>query len=156
MCFLLLLFFFFFFGSYSGLGPVIFSSVLEKVMVVSIHSRAPGAVVCVSHVSRFPVSGHEAVVTDEAERMLSRTKELCYLTSFVIRLFEDAEKVTRITQHPAAERNTNKTRQGKIRTFLQQFFFFSCQNSTSGRGGGTCFAMGNHSLPNCKGRFMNK
>lgn len=25
--------------------------------------------------------------------MLSRTKELCYLTSFVIRLFEDAEKV---------------------------------------------------------------
>lgn len=26
-------------------------------------------------------------------RMLSRTKELCYLTSFVIRLFEDAEKV---------------------------------------------------------------
>ena len=136
MCFLLLLFFFFFFGSYSGLGPVIFSSVLEKVMVVSIHSRAPGAVVCVSHVSRFPVSGHEAVVTDEAERMLSRTKELCYLTSFVIRLFEDAEKVTRITQHPAAERNTNKTRQGKIRTFLQQFFFFflSKQHERAGRG----------------------
>ena len=44
--------------------------------------------------SRFPISGHEAVVTEEAERMLSRTKELCYLTSFVIRLFEDAEKVT--------------------------------------------------------------
>ena len=43
---------------------------------------------------RFPISGHEAVVTEEAERMLSRTKELCYLTSFVIRLFEDAEKVT--------------------------------------------------------------
>lgn len=42
---------------------------------------------------RFPVNGHEAVVTDEAKRMLSRTKELCYLTSFVIRLFEDAEKV---------------------------------------------------------------
>lgn len=43
---------------------------------------------------RFPISEHEAVVTDEAKRMLSRTKELCYLTSFVIRLFEDAEKVT--------------------------------------------------------------
>ncbi|CAM9409508.1 unnamed protein product, partial [Laminaria digitata] len=44
------------------------------------------------NVLRFPISGHEAVVTDEAERMLSRAKELCYLTSFVIRLFEDAEK----------------------------------------------------------------
>lgn len=32
-------------------------------------------------------------MTEEAKRMLSRTKELCYLTSFVIRLFEDAEKV---------------------------------------------------------------
>ena len=44
---------------------------------------------------RFPIGGHEAVVTEEAKRMLSRTKELCYLTSFVIRLFEDAEKVRR-------------------------------------------------------------
>lgn len=46
-------------------------------------------------ISRFPIGGHEAVVTEEAKRMLSRTKELCYLTSFVIRLFEDAEKVAR-------------------------------------------------------------
>lgn len=44
---------------------------------------------------RFPIGKHEAVVTEEAMRMLSRTKELCYLTSFVIRLFEDMEKVWR-------------------------------------------------------------
>ncbi|CAM9365448.1 unnamed protein product, partial [Scytosiphon promiscuus] len=44
------------------------------------------------NVLRYPIGGHEAVVTEEAKRMLSRTKELCYLTSFVIRLFEDAEK----------------------------------------------------------------
>lgn len=43
--------------------------------------------------SRFPSDGHECVVTEESKRMLSRTKELCYLTSFVIRLFENAEKV---------------------------------------------------------------
>lgn len=42
---------------------------------------------------RFPIGGREAVVTEEAKRMLSRTKELCYLTSFVFRLYEDAEKV---------------------------------------------------------------
>ncbi|CAM9730098.1 unnamed protein product [Pylaiella littoralis] len=44
------------------------------------------------NVLRFPIGKHEAVVTEEAMRMLSRTKELCYLTSFVIRLFEDTEK----------------------------------------------------------------
>lgn len=47
----------------------------------------------VLNVLRFPMDGYDCVVTDEAKRMLSRTKELCYLTSFVIRLFENAEKV---------------------------------------------------------------
>ncbi|CAM9583380.1 unnamed protein product [Discosporangium mesarthrocarpum] len=44
------------------------------------------------NVLRFPIGDHPSVLADEAKRMLSRTKELCYLTSFVIRLFEDMEK----------------------------------------------------------------
>lgn len=71
-------------------------------------------------VSRFPINGHEAVVTDEAKRMLSRTKELCYLTSFVIRLFEDAEKVSKVFE-------TARTRVSafslEFRFSFVQFFF---------------------------------
>ncbi|CAM9563815.1 unnamed protein product, partial [Phaeothamnion confervicola] len=44
------------------------------------------------NVLRYPVNGHPPLVTGEAARMLSRTKEMCYLTTFVIRLFEDLEK----------------------------------------------------------------
>ncbi|CAM9112148.1 unnamed protein product [Choristocarpus tenellus] len=44
------------------------------------------------NVLRFPIGGHPPAVTEEAQRMLGRTKELCYLTSFVIRVFENVEK----------------------------------------------------------------
>lgn len=42
---------------------------------------------------RFPIEDAGCVVTEEAKRMLSRAKELCYLTSIVMRLFEDTGKV---------------------------------------------------------------
>ncbi|KAG5181367.1 histidine phosphatase superfamily-domain-containing protein [Tribonema minus] len=44
------------------------------------------------NVLRYPIGNRSSVVTEEAARMISRTKELCYLTSFVLRLFEDLEK----------------------------------------------------------------
>ncbi|CAM9421282.1 unnamed protein product [Chrysoparadoxa australica] len=47
------------------------------------------------NVLRYPVTeGTPAIVADDAAPMVSVTKELCYLTSFVIRLFEDTEKDT--------------------------------------------------------------
>ncbi len=44
------------------------------------------------NVLRYPVDGLHQIVSPEAKEVLDRTEELCYLTSFVIRLYEDPKK----------------------------------------------------------------
>ena len=53
---------------------------------------------------RFNVGDPGCIVTEEAKRMLSRTKELCYLTTIVMRLFEDTSKVCRFSLPKFARR----------------------------------------------------
>ncbi len=44
------------------------------------------------NVLRYPVGGLHQIVSPEAEEACDRTEELCYLTSFVIRLYENLNK----------------------------------------------------------------